>query len=173
MNTNVADGNIEVLELFWLGCPHCNALEPAIKAFIKTKPDDVMFSQVPAVLNPQWSFHAKAFYTGKILDPQNKKNLLDALFNEIHEKNNRLNTPKELKQFFVDQGYSDTAFNNAFNSMALNAAMSNAQTVSANSQATSVPTLIINGKYRTSPYSAGGEENLMKIVNMLIKQERK
>jgi len=173
MNTNVAEGKIEVVELFWLGCPHCYSLEPTIKEFVKTKADDIQFRQVPAVLNPQWSFHAKAFYTAQILDPKNEKHLLDKLFAEIHDKNNRLSNDKSLKAFFVAEGYSDTQFNNAFNSMALNAAMSNARTISGDSQATSVPTIIINGKYRTSPYMAGGEENLVKIMNMLIKKERK
>ncbi len=173
MNTNTAAGQIEVLELFWLGCPHCYSLEPTIKQFLKNKPADVDFHQVPAVLNPQWSFHAKAFYTAQILDPKNEKHLLDKLFKEIHEKNNNLNSPESLKKFFTDQGYTATQFNNTFNSMALNAAMSNARTVSGGSQATSVPTIIINGKYRTSPYMAGGEENLMKVMKMLIQKERK
>jgi len=173
MNTNVAEGKIEVVELFWLGCPHCYSLEPTIKEFVKTKADDIQFRQVPAVLNPQWSFHAKAFYTAQILDPKNEKHLLDKLFAEIHDKKNRLSNDKSLKAFFVAEGYSDTQFNNTFNSMALNAAMSNARTISGDSQATSVPTIIINGKYRTSPYMAGGEENLVKIMNMLIKKERK
>ncbi len=173
MNTDVAEGKIEVVELFWLGCPHCYALEPTIKEFIKNKPEDVQFRQVPAVLNPQWGFHAKAFYTAKILDSKNEKNLVEKLFKEIHDKKNRLNTPEALKTFFTAQGYNETQFNNTFNSMALNAAMSNARTISADSQATAVPTLIINGKYRTSPYMAGGEENLMKIMDMLIKKERK
>ncbi len=173
MNTNAAAGKIEVVELFWLGCPHCYTLEPTIKEFQKTKPGDVEFRQVPAVLNPQWSFHAKAFYTAQILDPNNQKHLLDKLFKEVHEKNNRLNNANALKTFFTSHGYSETQFNNTFNSMALNASMSNARTVSGASQATSVPTIIINGKYRTSPYMAGGEANLVKIINMLIQKERK
>ncbi len=173
MNTNAAEGKIEVVELFWLGCPHCYTLEPTIKEFVKNKPKDVEFRQVPAVLNPQWSFHAKAFYTAQILDPKGEKHLIEKMFKEIHDKNNRLNNPKSLKAFFAAEGFSDTKFNNTFNSMALNAAMSNARTVSANSQATSVPTIIVNGKYRTSPYMAGGEENLMKIINMLISKQRK
>ena len=173
MNTDTTDGKIEVTELFWLGCPHCYALEPAIKEFKKNKATDVLFNQVPAVLNPAWAFHAKAFYTAKILDSNSDKHLIDELFKEVHVKKNPLNTPESLKAFFISQGYTATQFNNTFNSMALNAAMSNARIVSEGSQATSVPTLIINGKYRTSPYMAGGEENLMKIMNMLIEKERK
>ena len=173
INTDVKDGQVEVLELFWLGCPHCEALEPTMKSFQKTKPDYVTFKQVPAVLNPGWSFHAKAFYVAKILDPKDTKDLIGKLFHAIHKENKYLNKPDALKAFFLAQGYTASQFDNTFNSMALIAAMSNAKSIGEASQAGSVPTLIINGKYRTSPYMAGGEENLIKIVDMLIQQEKK
>jgi thiol:disulfide interchange protein DsbA len=48
-----------------------------------------------------------------------------------------------------------------------------AQEISASSQAQSVPVVLINGKYRTSPYMAGSEENLMKIIDMLTRKEKK
>lgn len=172
MNTNAAEGKVEVIELFWLGCPHCYSLEPAMKEYKKSMPDYVVFDQVPAALNPAWNFHAKVYYTARILDPKNTKNLLDKLFAEIHDHKNPLNTPAKVKEFFAQQGYSESQFNNAFNSMALNAAMSNATTISSSSQASSVPTVIINGKYRTSPYMAGNEQNLVKIINMLTTTEK-
>lgn len=173
MNTNAEDGKVEVIELFWLGCPHCYQLEPTIKRYKQSMPDYVDFKQVPAALNPAWAFHAKVFYTAKILDPKNEKDLLDKLFSAIHNENNSLNSPSKVKAFFEKQGYSATQFNNAFNSMALNAAMSNAKTISEGSQASAVPSVVINGKFRTSPYMAGGDENLLKIINMLVEQEKK
>lgn len=173
INTDAKEGQVEVLELFWLGCPHCEVLEPTMKNFRKTKPDYVTFKQVPAVLNPGWTFHAKAFYVAKILDPEDEKDLIGKLFHAIHKENKHLDKPATLKEFFLAQGYTASQFDNTFNSMALNAAMGNAKTISEASQSSSVPTLIINGKYRTSPYMAGGEENLMKIVDMLIQQEKK
>ena len=35
----------------------------------------------------------------------------------------------------------------------------------------SVPTVIINGKYRTSASDAGGFENVLGVINMLAEQE--
>ena len=34
-------GKIEVIEFFWYGCPHCNAFEPTLDAWLKTLPPDV------------------------------------------------------------------------------------------------------------------------------------
>ncbi|MBI2510138.1 MAG: thiol:disulfide interchange protein DsbA/DsbL, partial [Betaproteobacteria bacterium] len=37
---------IEVIDFFWYGCPFCNALQPALEAWIKRKPDDVALRRV-------------------------------------------------------------------------------------------------------------------------------
>ena len=34
VNTDVPPGKIEVIEFFWYSCPHCNAFEPKLNAFI-------------------------------------------------------------------------------------------------------------------------------------------
>lgn len=173
LNTDVASGKVEVIELFWLGCPHCFKLEPTIKAYKQNMPDYISFKQVPAVLNPSWKIHAKAFYTAHLLDPNNEKDLISKLFAIIHTEKKSLNNLEDIESFFTGQGYTANQFNNTINSMALNAKLGQAKTIGAGSQSTSVPTLIINGKYRTSPYMAGGEDNLIKIVNMLVQKERK
>ena len=35
--------NVEVLEFFWFGCPHCYAFEPSIEGWAKNKPDNTVF----------------------------------------------------------------------------------------------------------------------------------
>ena len=52
---------IEVLELFWYGCPHCYSLEPYLVKWLKNKPDFVEFVRLPAVLNRSWAFDAQAY----------------------------------------------------------------------------------------------------------------
>src|SRR6185437_16247939 len=47
--TSVAPGHIEVLEVFWLGCPHCYDLEPLLRAWLKTKPAYVDFVRVHVI----------------------------------------------------------------------------------------------------------------------------
>ena len=39
---------VEVIEFFWYGCPHCNALQPSLHAWLKRKPADVEFRRIPA-----------------------------------------------------------------------------------------------------------------------------
>jgi thiol:disulfide interchange protein DsbA len=52
---------IEVVEVFWYGCPHCYSFEPYVEQWLTEKTDDVEFIRVPGVLNQNWIPHAKAF----------------------------------------------------------------------------------------------------------------
>ena len=172
MQTDAVGGKIEVVELMWLACPHCFALEPTMKEYKKNLPDYIEFKQVPAMLNPRWAADAKTFYIAELLDPKGEMKLVDKLFNAIHvQKRKRMASPAVVKQFIVQQGVSEADYDNAANSMALTAKLNRARQVSADSQAQSVPSIIINGKYRTSPYAAGDEKKLLQIIEMLTKRE--
>ena len=59
--TSVADGKVEVVELFWYGCPHCYQFEPTIDEWLKTKADYIEFVRVPAVFAANWEVHARAY----------------------------------------------------------------------------------------------------------------
>ncbi|PWQ94844.1 thiol:disulfide interchange protein DsbA/DsbL [Leucothrix arctica] len=172
MQTDSVGGKIEVVELLWLACPHCFALEPTMKEYKKSLPDYIDFKQVPAMLNPRWATDAKTFYIAELLDPKGEKKLIDKLFNAIHvQKRKRMASPTVVKQFIMQQGITEEEYDNAANSMVLTAKLNRARQVSADSQANSVPSVIINGKYRTSPYAAGNEKKLLQIIEMLTKRE--
>ena len=172
MQTDSVGGKIEVVELMWLACPHCFALEPTMKEYKKNLPDYIDFKQIPAMLNPRWAADAKTFYIAELLDPKGEKKLIDKLFNAIHvQKRKRMASPTVVKQFIMQQGITEEEYDNAANSMVLTAKLNRARQVSADSQANSVPSVIINGKYRTSPYAAGDEKKLLQIIEMLTKRE--
>lgn len=173
MQTDAPAGKVEVVEMMWLGCPHCYTLEPTMLKYKKSHPKYVDFKQVPAMLNPSWAKDGDTFYIAEILDPKGESGLVTKVFQAIHEQKRRLNRPDAAKRFFVEQGFTAEQVDNVKNSMAFKAKIRRAQEISAGSQAQSVPTIIINGKYRTSPYIAGSEADLMAIIAMLAKKERK
>ena len=55
-------GKIEVVEFFWYGCPHCNALEPALEAWVRRLPTDVAFRRVPVAFSATHETHQKLYY---------------------------------------------------------------------------------------------------------------
>ena len=173
INTDAPAGKVEVIELMWLGCPHCYKLEDNVEKYRKNKPDYVDFKQVPAMLNPVWAKDAETFYIADMLDVSGKKQLVHKVFYAIHEQGRRLKSEDSVKRYFSQFGVSEAQYNGIKNSMAYKAKLSRARQISSGSQATSVPTIIINGKYRTSAYTAGGEEKLFELIDMLTEQEKK
>src|SRR5437879_2240830 len=63
----VAPGKVEVIEVIWLACPHCYALEPFIRNWLKTKPAYVEFMRVPVMWGPVHRAHARLYYTFEAL----------------------------------------------------------------------------------------------------------
>ena len=56
---------IEVVELFWYGCLHCDSLDPALKVWVNRLPADVSFVQIPVVFGRSWEMHARMFWVAK------------------------------------------------------------------------------------------------------------
>ena len=168
--TEAPAGQIEVAELFWYGCPHCFHLEPTMAEYIKEKGDNVYFRRVPATLNPQWRVHAKAYYIGQLLDVDGSKKIHDKIFAAIHKQHRRLRDDEAIKNFFVSQGFSEEQVSNAANSMEVQAKLKMADDYSKTSQATGVPTLIVNGTYMTSPTMAQGAAKLKRVLKFLVEK---
>ena len=173
MNTDAPAGKVEVVELMWLGCPHCYHLEKSVTTYRQNKPEYVDFKQVPAMLNPVWTKDAEIFYIAQLLDPTSKKQLINKVFHAIHEQGRRFKTEASVKRYFSQLGISEAQYNNTKQSMAYKVKLNRARQIGAGSQISSVPSFIINGKYRTSPYTAGSEEKLFELVNMLTEKEKK
>jgi thiol:disulfide interchange protein DsbA len=55
-------GKIEVVELFWYGCPHCYAFEPSDQS-LGQLPSDVNFVRIPAMFGGPWDAHGQMFLT--------------------------------------------------------------------------------------------------------------
>ena len=173
MQTDVPEGKVEVIEMMWLGCPHCYTLEPIMLEYKKNHPPYVEFQQVPAMLNSSWAADASTYIIGEILDPKGEKELIMKVFQAIHDQKRRIRNPNAAKRFFVQLGFTEEEVDAAKASMLYRTKMKRAERVSESSQAQSVPVVLINGKYRTSPYMAGSEEKLMKIIDMLTRKEKK
>lgn len=160
---------IEVIEFFWYGCPHCYHLEPAMNAWLKTKPANVEFIRQPAVFSELWGKHAKAFFTAEALGVVDKVHA--DLFDAIQNKKQKLTAEDDLAKFFAEHGVKDEDFRSAYNSFLVDAKMRQAETMGARYGITGVPALIVNGKYRVTGPSAKSQENMLTVTNQLIQQE--
>jgi len=157
---------IEVLEFFWYGCPHCYDLEPTIHDWLTNKPANADYLPMPAVLNKSWEFHARVYYTLEALG------VLDTLhtpfFDSIHAQRMRINDLDAFISWATKNGIESKDAEAAFKSFAVHTKVQQARTLSENYRITGVPTLIVDGKYLTSASMAGGHDELMKVVNFLV-----
>jgi thiol:disulfide interchange protein DsbA len=168
--TNAAPGKVEVTEVFWYGCGHCFALDPAIESWRgKGKAPYVEFARVPAMWNEGTRLHARIFYTAEVLGKLEELHSL--IFREIHVNNNQLNNVDKIGAFFQQHGVSKEKFTETFSSFAVESKLQRADFLNKRYRVESVPTVIVNGKYSTDVAKAGGESQLFGLIDELAAHE--
>ena len=175
--TTVAPGKVEVLEVFWLGCPHCYALEPYLRAWLKTKPDYIQFVRVPVMWGPIHRAHARLYYT---LESLGGDDLVEKVFTYIHDQesqtgsesvlasNSQEDTFKQQQAWAVQNGVNADAFEKAYNSFYVNTQLQQADQITNVYQVQGVPFIAIDGKFTTDVGKAsGGVEDPKKLLSVI------
>jgi thiol:disulfide interchange protein DsbA len=176
------DAKIGVEEFFWFGCPHCYKLDPIIGEWAGHLPPDAVFQRVPDNLGREEGVvHQRAFYIAQRLGIEDKihKPLFDALVRDRKP----LDTLPQIRQFFIDTaGVTPAQFDGIANSFLIDADLEHADQLSVAYGITSVPTLVIGGKYVTDASMPGildrslGEDEefrrMLKVVDFLVAKVR-
>jgi thiol:disulfide interchange protein DsbA len=173
--TSVSPGKVEVVEVFWLGCPHCYALEPYLQSWLKSKPDYIEFVRVPVMWGPVHRAHAKLFYTLMAL---NRQDLLAKAFDTIQQQHEMLvastedDTLKAQLAFATANGIPADKFTAAYNSFSVATNLQRAEGLTQRYHVEGVPLVVIDGKYTTDVAKAGNQANLIQLINDLAAAER-
>jgi len=164
---------IEVVELFWYGCPHCNELDPQLNAWVKKLPKDVYFKRVPAIPRPDWVAMAKVYYVMESLNLTEK--LHSKLFDAIHKQRAlRPDDEKAAIEWLVrESGLDRKKVEAEFASFSLSTKLNTAAQVFRATGATGVPTLLFDGRFITSVTMAGGPQAMFNTANYIIENLRK
>ena len=163
-------GKIEVVELFWYGCPHCYAFEPTINPWAEKLPKDVNFRRIPAMFGGPWDAHGQLFLTLEAMGVEHKVH--NAVFEAIQKQGKRLTKPDEMADFVATQGVDKDKFLATFNSFAIQGQIKQAKELAQKYGVQGVPTLVVNGKYRFDLGSTGGPEATLNVADQLIAKER-
>jgi len=159
------DGRVEVIEFFWFGCPTCFRFEPVLHAW--DKPDTVHFVTVPGVLNRTSQFHAHVYYAMELLSLEGQ--LMTPFYDELHVKGNRVQTVEALEQWAATQPDVDAAkLAGTVQSFAARTKVAQADVLANQYGITGVPSLVIGGKYRTSPAMADSFARSLEVVEYLV-----
>lgn len=161
---------VVIYEFFWYGCPHCYNLEPTINDIESNLDKDTILIKVPVALRDSWELHAKAYYA--LQQMKLDDNLHEKVFAEIHVNSNRLDTKEKLANFIREEGYDADKFLKILDSFGTEIRIKKASRLANQYQIKSVPTLVINGKYKTSGSHVSSYQELYDVVQLLVDKER-
>jgi thiol:disulfide interchange protein DsbA len=166
--TSAPPGKVDVIEFFWYGCPHCNALEPVLEAWLKHLPPQISFRRVHVGFTALHETHQKIFYTLEAM------NLVEQLhrkvFAALHVQHRRLDKESDIAAFVTENGVDANKFMEVYKSFAVQTKARQAKQLTDAYKIDGVPALGVQGRYYTSVGLAGGQQNALAVVEYLAKK---
>ena len=166
-----APGKIEVLEFFSYGCPHCGSLNPLLKQWEATLPEDVVLRRVPITFGRQaWANLARLFYTLESLEQLDR--LDQAVFTALHDQRVKLYTEPAILDWLSDKEIDIQRFKDVFSSFDIQTKLGRSDYLAGRYQIDAVPTLAVAGRYAVLGHKAKGMPDLIAIADQLIDRVR-
>ncbi|MFN0306272.1 MAG: thiol:disulfide interchange protein DsbA/DsbL [Burkholderiales bacterium] len=167
-HTTDAAGKIEVLEFFWYGCPHCHNLEPAIEAWLKKLPADVVFRRVPAVFNQNWEAAARVYYT---LDAMGQLDRLHKVFfDSIHNDSLRYTNQGQFDAWLTKNGIALDKYTTTSKSFTVESKVRRATQLTNEYKFDGVPALVVQGRFVVGAQTSPAQQ--LQNVDFFIAQVR-
>lgn len=164
-------GKVEVIEFFWYGCPHCYDFEPELSSWVKRQPKDVVFKRVPVAFRDDFMPHSQLFYA---LEAMGKGDALnEKVMYAMHKENKRLLNETEIADWVASQGIDRNTFLATYRSFAVISKARAAKQMAEAYRIDGVPTIVMQGKYVTSPSIAGTKAKAILVMDYLEEKIRK
>ncbi len=159
-------GKIEVVEFFWYNCPHCNAFEPALDAWIKRLPKDVAIRRVPVSFRDDFVPQQRLFYAIEAMGLTEK--LHNKIFNAIHGEKQQLNKSDAIADWVAKQGVDKAKFLEQYNSFTVSTKATRATQLQNTYKVEGVPALGIAGRFYTDGTLAQNMDRGLLITDFLV-----
>ena len=164
-------GKVDVIEFFWYSCPHCNAFEPTLDAWVKAAPKDLSIRRVPVAFNASFVPQQKLYYT---LEGMGKLDALHAkVFRAIHVEKAKLAKDDEILAWVTQQGVDVAKFKEVYGSFSVANQVRRASQLQDSYGVEGVPSMGVAGKYYTDGTMAGSMQTVLQVVEFLAATARK
>jgi thiol:disulfide interchange protein DsbA len=183
--TAVAPGKVEVTEVFSYACPACNRFYPVVDRLRAALPANAELDFVAAGFRPDedWPMFQRAYYTAQVLDIDKRTH--DAMFDAVWKtgelavfdaRSQKIKLPapaiEDAARFYARiAGVKPETFVATAGSFGVDVKIRQAEQFMRAAQVDETPTIIVNGKYRITTRSAGGDDQLIELVKWLVAQE--
>jgi thiol:disulfide interchange protein DsbA len=179
---------VEVVEIFSWGCPACNQAHLLMDSIHKSLPTYATMDYLPASFRPDenWVVYQRAFYAAQALGLARKS--YDAVFDATWKTGElasynlsagslkpRADWPKidTFAEFFAKKyGIKASDFLAVAHSFSVNIKMKRADQLVKSYGVGGTPTLVVNGKYRYGPSTAGGYAQTIELTQWLVAKEQ-
>lgn len=165
-------GKVQVTEFFWYGCPHCNDFEPTLERWAAKQPSYVQLVRVPVAFRSTFEPHSRLYYTLETMGLIDKLHL--KAFQEIHQKNNPLDSEKSIMSFLGANGVDVKQAGAVYNSFGVSTKVNSAREMAEAYGLTGVPSMAVAGKYLISSElpQVKSQEGMLKVVDFLVERNK-
>ena len=165
-----ARGKIEVVEFFWYSCSHCNAFEPALNAWSKVLPKDVVLRRVPVAFRDDFVPQQRLYYALEALGLLAK--LHAQVFAAIHVDKLKLASAAEIADWAAKQGVDRAKFTEQYNSFSASTKATRGTQLQNTYKVEGVPALGVAGRFYIDSTLAQGMERALKVADFLTAEVR-
>jgi protein dithiol oxidoreductase (disulfide-forming) len=183
--TGLAPGKVQVIEVFSYACPGCNRFYPMVDRLVKSLPSNVVMEYLPAGFRPDedWPMFQRAYLTAAQFGVAQRVH--DAMFDAVWKTgelavwDQKLQRAKHPAPLITDAAkfYEHAArikpetFLATAGSFGIDVKIKQTEERIAKYGVAETPSIVVNGKYRLNPISAGGDEQTVDLVNWLVAKE--
>ena len=159
-------GTVDVVEFFSFACPHCFEFEPVLEDWLKRKPADVRFRRSPVPFLQNFRNFQPMYFALESMGLA--ETMARKVFDAFQVQRLRLDNDQDIAAFMASNGVDARKFMAAFsNNFATNVKVNQANQLFEASTAHGVPTLMVQGRFLTSPWMARGGARALDVVEAL------
>ncbi|MGW6914243.1 thiol:disulfide interchange protein DsbA/DsbL [Kitasatospora sp. NPDC054939] len=165
----------EAVEFFWYSCGHSQELEQPLQQWAARHTADVELRRVPAIWqgSPEERVqrgHARLYYTLERLGLVEQ--LQTGAFHAVRAEKADLTDETGAVAWAVRQGVDAQRFRDAYRSSEVDRSIADAIEQFTRYGINELPTVVVQGQYRTSPTSAGGAKEMPAVLDHLVQQDQ-
>ena len=171
-------GKIEVLEFFFYSCPHCFAFDPALRQWQSQLPADVVFRRLHVGPNAMTKQLQRLYFTLEAMGKVSE--LHERVFTAIHVERVDLSSEDDIFKLMGRFGLDVAKFKQTYSSFGVQSKCLAANKLMENYHVESVPTVVVGGRFVTSPAMAAPRSTdeaqsgqmTIPVINQLIQMAR-
>lgn len=158
----------DVVEYFSYNCPHCFSFDPMLESYLHQKPENVQFRRIPVTFGRQtWKMSARAYVLAKALGKEEM--LHSKIFHKVQSLNRPFRNEQDIKNFFLANGIIEESFIKALKSFTATTLTKSHQSMIKKYAIASVPTVIVNGKYKVNISHELDNDRFTQLIDYLSK----